>query len=271
MKGAETRRQEIIEEYIGTTGKRVFLVEGENDRNVFSEMAEKKFENEFEQNWIIAPAGGKNLVVGILSKEPDWLGLVDRDEWTEETIAQKQNELPNLNILPRFCLENYIIEPSDIWNALPEIQKNKISGGIEQLKSEILADHEKWLRHGVLRTLIQPLWDGLIARGFQNALLDFENAQDDGEIKEILKKWHSFLNPDDIFNKFQEKLEQVREASDFEQISLWIDGKTFFASHVHKVLNNLLGQTSEAERKKQIFKGLLPDDLEFLWEKFNLQ
>jgi len=113
--------------------------------------------------------------------------------------------------------------------------------------------------------------DGLIAHGFQNALLDFKNAQDDTQIRDILRKWHIFLNPDDIFNKFQGKLELVSTISFLEQIHLWIDGKTFFTSHVHEVLNRLLGQVSENERKKQIFNGLtLPDDLEFLWEKFGL-
>ncbi len=41
-------------------------------------------------------------------------------------------------------------------------------------------------------------------------------------------------------------------------------------SHVHDVLNRLLGQQSEDERKKQLFRGMtLPGDLEFLWEKFD--
>ncbi len=47
IKGVEKRRQEIID-YIGRTGKQVFLVEGEDDKNAFSEMLEKRFGNEFE-------------------------------------------------------------------------------------------------------------------------------------------------------------------------------------------------------------------------------
>ncbi|MDM8521792.1 hypothetical protein QUF80_00310 [Desulfococcaceae bacterium HSG8] len=271
VKGAETRRQEIIDQYIGGTGKRVFLVEGEDDKNAFSEMLEKKFGNEFENKWAVAPAGGKTLVLGILAKEPGWIGMVDRDEWAEDTINEKKAEYPNLNILPRFCLENYLIEPVEIWGALPEIQKNKIRGGFEQLRTEILTDREKWVRHGVLRTIINPLWDGLIARGFQGDLLDFDNAQDDNNIKNTLRKWHDFLNPDMLFQTFEEKSDMVRKKSVFEQISLWIDGKEFFTSHVHNVLNRLLGQKSEDERKKLLFRGrTLPDDLDFLWKEFRM-
>ncbi|MCP4346024.1 MAG: DUF4435 domain-containing protein [Desulfobacterales bacterium] len=271
IKGAETKRQEIIDQYIGRTGKRVFLVEGEDDKNAFSEMLEKKFGNDFETKWVVAPAGGKLLVLGVLAKEPDWIGIVDRDEWDKDTINEKIAEYPNLSILPRFCLENYLIEPTEIWSALPEIQKNRINGGFKQLSSEILADRKKWVRHGVLRTIINPLWDGLIARGFQIDLLDFNNAQNDDRIKDTLRKWHDFLNPDMLFQRFEEKLDQVRIKPLFEQISQWIDGKEFFTSHMHDVLNRLLGQQSEDERKKQLFRGItLPDDLEFLWEKFQI-
>ncbi len=115
VKGAETKRREIIEELVGETEKSVFLVEGE---------------------------------------------------------SKITGEVVNLNILPRFCLENYLVEPTELWDALPANQRDKIDGGFEQLSGEILVDLDKWIRHGALRTLITPLWDGLIARCFQGDLLD---------------------------------------------------------------------------------------------------
>ena len=247
------------------------MVEGESDRDAFGLMLEKKFGVEYEKKWAVAPAGGKALVIAILEKEPDWLGLIDRDEWVEATINEKKAQHPNMNILPRFCLENYLVEPHEIWAALPGPQMNKIPGGFEQLESEIMENRKSWVRHGVLRTVINPLWDGLIARGFHSELLDFDNAQDDVKIKKALKKWHDFLDPEGLFRKFKKSLEDVARKSPFEQITLWTDGKEFFKSHVCSVLNRHLGQESAEERQKQIFRGLpLPDDLGFIWEKFGI-
>ncbi len=60
VKAAETRRQEIVDQqHIGGTGKRVFLAEGEDDKDAFSKMPERRFGNEFEKTWAVAPAGGK--------------------------------------------------------------------------------------------------------------------------------------------------------------------------------------------------------------------
>ncbi len=271
VKGAETKRREIIEEFVGKTGKRVFLVEGESDRDAFSEMLEKKLGSELEKKWLVAPAGGKRMVIGILSRQPDWIGLVDRDEWTMETISQITRDVSNLHILPRFCLENYVVEPGELWRALPKNQRDKIDGGLERLRKEILVDLGKWIRHGVLRTVITPLWDGLIARGFQGELLDFENAQDDEKIKGKLEEWHHFLRPDVIFGKFKERLHEVREKPPFEQITRWVDGKEFFRVRVYKALNRLLGQQSEKAVIRQLFSRIdPPEDLDSLWGKFEL-
>lgn len=271
IKGVDKRRRKIHDEVIGATGRRVFLVEGERDRDAFSQMLEKKFGHEFERRWAVAWAGSKELVIGILAKEPNWIGLVDRDDWMEETISAKLKEFPNLNVLPRFCLENYLIEPSELWNALPDVQKRKIPGGVTQFKAQINVDQSKWVRHGVLRTVINPLWDVLIARGFQRDLLSFENAQDDTKIQATLQKWSDLLNPEKLFEEFDKRLKLAGEKSSFEQITLWIDGKECFKSHVHQVLNRFLGQQRVDERIKNLFNGIqFPADLEFLWEKFGL-
>ncbi len=272
MKGAEKRRQEIVEKYVGNTGKRVFVVEGESDQDAFNVLAEKRFREEFVKKWVIVPARGKPLVLGLLEKEPDWIGLVDKDEWTQDTIDEKKGMLPNLSVLPRFCLENYLIAPSEIWQALPEIQKSKIPGGLEQLQTQFLQDVEKWIRHGVLRTVIAPLVDGLFALGFHSDLLNFDNSQDDEKIREILEKWHDFLDPDTLVKTFEERLDQVREKPVSEQLSRWIYGKAFFNTHVYNVLNQLLGYEHKEDRINDLFNGMaLPEDLEPLWEKFGLQ
>jgi len=87
-------------------------------------MLDKKFGSEWEKQWAVAPTGGKMILLGVLAKEPEWIGLVDRDEWTEDTIEKKKAELPTLHILPRFCLENYLIQPTEIWSSCRKSKKS---------------------------------------------------------------------------------------------------------------------------------------------------
>ncbi len=268
VKGAEKRRNEILEKDIGQSGKRVFLVEGEDDVEAYRLLLTKKFGGDFEKKWAITYAGGKELVTGILEKEPSWLGLVDRDEWTSETIREKRRELDNLEVLPRFCLESYLIYPAELWEVLPKAQQNKIDGGQKRLEDDILAEKDKWLRHGVLWSVANPLWGELRERGFKEALLKFDTAQNDHEILSKLEEWHDVLDPDKRNEEFHKLLEKAKTESVFEQITLRIHGKMFFKEHVNNILNRLIKQVKASVRKKGIFKELkLPDDLEPLCRK----
>ncbi|MEA3340596.1 MAG: hypothetical protein U9R15_11570, partial [Chloroflexota bacterium] len=179
-------------------------------------------------------------------------------------------KLSNLLVLPRFCLENYLIVPDELWAAFPTTRQDRITGGLAQLRTELLVEKDKWIRHGVLWSVINPLWSGLRALGFKEALLDVTVAQDDNEIKRTLDEWHDYLEPQNIFDEFQRRLANVRQKSEFEQLSLWVHGKNFFRSHVHQVLNRLLDQSSIQDRRMNIFKALEPNDLEPVWGKMGL-
>jgi len=120
MKGWERRRDEIRETQVEETGKRVILVEGTDDVGVYGILMDRRFGSDFEKNWVVTYAGNKKIILDILSEENTWLGLIDRDEWTEDVIIEKQNQLPNLVVLPRFCMESYLIEPEELWKAFPE-------------------------------------------------------------------------------------------------------------------------------------------------------
>lgn len=271
MKGWRKRRDEIKETQVEETGKRVILVEGTDDVSIYGILMDRKFGSGFESNWVVTHAGNKKIILDILSEENTWLGLIDRDEWSEDVILEKQDQLQNLVVLPRFCMESYLIEPDELWNALPENQRNKIAGGPEQLRGELLIEKDKWLRHGVLWSIINPLWQGLRSLGFKEALLDFDNAQDDERIQVQLEQWHNFLDPNQIYTRFKDRLRDVAERDETEQITRWVHGKMFFETHVNQVLNRLLGQRSPQDRKRDIFQTReLPEDLTSLWERIEL-
>jgi hypothetical protein len=270
--GAKKRLQKIRETEIGNTGKKVLLVEGEDDVNAYRTLLTRQFPR-WEDKWIVTHANGKQKVIDILkaSNEPTWLGLIDHDEWKEERILQEQEALPNLLILPRFCLENYLICPDELWEALPANQQAKIPEGLSQLKTQILKDKNQWVRHGVLWSIINPLWDGIVELGFKDALLDFDNAQDDQKIKDTLKRWHDFFEPEKILVLFQERLSEVMAKNEAEQLKRWIHGKKFYREHVHQTLNQFLGQEDAEARKTKIFKSCpLPNDLDFVYQRMRL-
>jgi hypothetical protein len=264
------RHKEIKEELIGRTGKRALLLEGRSDVDFFRILLKRRLDH-WETEWELADCGNKTKVLNILAEETDWLGVVDRDEWTEAVLAEKRAEIPNLFVLPRFCIESYAVDPEELWPAIPPALRDRVSDGREGLRREILSDIERWLRHGVLWSEINPLWSGLRSLGFKEKLLGFDVAQDDAQILETLKEWHDHLDPDRIFGIFSEKMERVANLSPTEQLHRWVHGKHFFHEHVHPVLNRFLGQTDSSKRLNEIFGSRdIPDDLETFWDRIRV-
>lgn len=269
-KGVETRIKEIKEQQIGATRKVALIVEGVNDVSFYSEMLTKRNPN-WESKFCVAEVGGKKNVIGILTKETGWFGIVDRDEWSDEVLTERQTAHPTLWISPRFCVENYLSVPHELWAAFPGKQREKIVEGKDKLRETLLNNLDRWVAHGVLWSVINPLWDGLRSRGFKEDLLSPTVALDNDLIKEKLQQWHQFLDPEQIMARYEYTLTQVCKLSQDEQLKRWIHGKSFYTAVVNPALNTLLGQKSEQERRSSIIRTLpLPDDLSALWYRLEL-
>jgi hypothetical protein len=263
--------RDIKEQLIAGSEKNILIVEGSDDVVAFRLFLDK-ISNQWENHWVVTDAGSKDNVLEILQCEPGWIGVVDRDDWKDNVIVHKQQELPNLWVLPRFCLENYLILPDELWLALPEVQQGKVNGGKAELKDKILDDINKWIRHGVLWSVINPLWHGVRSLGFNQALLNPDISFDDEAIKSLLIEWHDYLEPEDIYQKFINKYHEVSELPESEQFKKWIHGKAFYQTVVNNILNELLGQKSSKQRKISILRTLpAPDDLIPLWQKMGIQ
>jgi hypothetical protein len=269
-KGIAKQIKEIKEEQIGATSKIALIVEGPDDKDAY-ELFFKKRNPGWETRYVIVSAGGKKTVLEILKREQNWFGIVDRDEWGDDMLNQIQASHPNLWITPRFCLENYLIVPEELWSAFPPRQQDKIPEGISKFSESLLNDLDKWVAHGVLWSEINPLWEGLRARGFKEDLLSPEVALDEKRIREKLNEWHAFLHPEQIMERFKTKLETVQALSQDQQIKRWVHGKSFYSNVVNPALNLLLGQKAENERRSSIIRTLpFPEDLLELWEKLGL-
>ena len=258
-------RDQIRERYIGAQDKRLLLVEGSDDVTAYNILLHR-FIPDWEQRWSIVAAGNKPRLLKLLPLEPDWLGLVDRDEWDQAAIDEHISALPNLLVLPRFCLENYLINPAELWRALPPGRQADIEGGEATFREAIANELPQYRRHGALWKVVTPLWSGLRALGFKEAPASAESlttAQDDAEIRRILDDWDVFLDPDRIFIDFQSELAAVEQASLEDQYCQWVHGKVYWENVVNPAMNRLLGQMAEVDRRKKILRKLpRPDDFQ---------
>ncbi|MFS3858140.1 DUF4435 domain-containing protein [Proteus mirabilis] len=256
----------IKEQQIGSSTKKVLLVEGSDDELAFGAFLRKKFPS-WEQYWVIASTGKKQNVLDILAQEQDWLGIVDRDEWDNAKIEEKQEQLPNLFILPRFCIENYLVLPDEIWSALPENKKNSIENGCETLRKDIETQLENWRNHAAVWAIINPLWEGLRSLGFKESLLELNTSNDTVKIEQILQKWHQYLEPSQLLEKLKDKKQEINACTVDQQLKQYIHGKHFFKNVVYPVLISHIGNIKEKELKKQLFNSQpIPEDLDFLWQ-----
>lgn len=251
--------------------KKIIVVEGETDIESFEKILKKKFKErgrKFEDSYFLAEVGGKGMVLRALKKEPDWIGIIDRDTWTDDRIAREKKKNPNLIVLERYSIENYMIIPHEVWYAIPGEFKIVENGGFEEFKKEILKNLQKWIRHGVLWHITEPLFYGIQEEGFHYELLeDVEKTVTDEKIRKVLKKWHDFLSPDDILERFNRKLEAVKPLSNEEKLKQWIVGKEFFNNVVYPYFNKTFGQRSTREYRKIIWENLpIPEDFNFMWD-----
>jgi hypothetical protein len=252
-------------------GKKVIVVEGLSDGKAFESIFERKFKEigkDFGKIYYLVDVGGKAMVLKALKKEPDWIGIIDRDTWDDDTIARAKKKNPNLMVLERYSIENYMIIPHEMWMAIPGAFKVPVNGGFEEFKMEILKDLQKWLRHGVLWHITEPLFYGLQEEGFHYELLeDVEKTITDEKIRKVLKKWHDFLSPDDILKRFNRKLDEVKPLSNEEKLKRWLVGKEFFNNVVYPYFNKTFGQKSIKEYRKIIWENLpIPEDFNLMWD-----
>ncbi len=108
-------------------GKRILLVEGQNDKLVYEAWLKKlAYPNLYTNKIIIEEAGGKPAVLAVLvwfrdhGGNPGHLfGLVDRDEWDATSIATQTAALPQLRVVAgRDGLESYFADPDELEPSL---------------------------------------------------------------------------------------------------------------------------------------------------------
>lgn len=262
--------KKIREGNIGATNRRILLVEGADDKQALEALLDR-VNPDWAQTWAVAHAGNKNQVLSIAKKEPAWLALVDKDEWSANQIGEAQAEFANLHVLPRFCIESYLVDPAELWQALGPQQQGRIANGYQGLADLLLVDLDQWKQHAARWQVINPLWTKLRALGFKEDILRTKNFPDHTELVATLEKWDSLIDAPSILGAIETALTNINLQPEADFLHHDLYAKNFFPEVVCAGLNQLLGQRSQAQLRKDLFTRLpLPLDLKPLWQKMEL-
>lgn len=263
MSGFDDAYRAMREEAAAARNKRVLLVEGRGDVDFLTYMLDKQPLRSagFYSRFAIGAAGGKDNVLRMLEREPEWLGLVDRDAWSARTRDAYEGKLRNLYFLPRYCIENYLIDV----NILEEIFGSRGCGQeLSQALRTIRAQIPGAVRHGSLWRAVQPLYDELMGLGFNGALLRFD-VPSDSEIFEVLKSWDRLLDARRIYADYRAFEEKGSAMPVDEALRVWIHGKVFWRKSVAPALQEALGGMGEERLQRIIYRAMpLPTDVELL-------
>ncbi len=244
----------ILREAAATPNKRVLLVEGTGDVSFLTQMLDKpplRDENIFA-DWVITPAGGKDAVLRLLKERPGLHAMVDRDAWNDQECTNMERMHRNLHILPRFCIENYLICPEELSQALP---------GFAQLEPVIERDIPQAVRHGCLWRAAQPLYEELLQAGFNRALLRYP-PPDEEETRSLLAGWQHLLSPENVHQRMEEHFRQVKGASQQTLLRRYVHGKVFWRGCVENLAARFFPGRKSEELKREVYRRLtLPMDL----------
>lgn len=265
MSGFDDAYRAMREEAAAARNKRVLLVEGRGDVDFLTYMLDKQPLRSagFYSRFAIGAAGGKDNVLRMLEREPEWLGIVDRDAWSARTRDAYEGKLRNLYFLPRYCIENYLIDV----NILEEIfdshgcgHERELSAALKGIRGQIPGA----VRHGSLWRAVQPLYDELMRLGFNGALLRFD-VPSDSEIFEVLRSWDRLLDAQRIYEDYRAFEEKGSAMPQDEALRVWIHGKVFWRKSVAPALQEALGGVGEERLQRMIYRAMpLPADVELL-------
>ena len=236
-------------------GLPVLLVEGNEDVTLLGHFL-LQLVPDWQQRLCLTAAGSKDPVVsGVAVHRPAWVGIVDRDEWSEADVDTALRRTPRLHVLPRFCVESYLRDPEELWDALPVIQRARVDNNPQVLTAEIDAHLQDWVAHGAMWRVLRQL--------YKDTRLPFDledhPVTDDETIRRILTVWNSRLAPDTVLAQYHEELARARSMATAQQLRSYIHGKKFYRRVVVQVLDRLFsGKGADDWQQKLRDAPLLP-------------
>jgi hypothetical protein len=231
-----------IEDLAG--GRSVLLVEGPDDDVILS-----YFLGNHRPGWnlrlFIGQAGGKPEVIRGLKHRPQWIGVVDRDVWSQAEMDEAHRGTPRLRVLPRFCIESYFCVPEELWPALPPSHRSVVEDDIDRLKQPILDALPDWVAHGAMYRVLRVRAAGVRSRDVFPHALQASPVTDEDEIRKILETWHRYLDPESILVEYRAERQNGLSLPVNEQLTRYVVAKKFFEQVVVPTLDDLFGATDK--------------------------
>jgi hypothetical protein len=246
-------------------GKPVVLVEGQDDVVLLGHFFSQRAPDWVQRLHLAEARGKKRVVQGITVHCPDWIGIIDWDEWASLDVQDALKKTDRLKVLPRFCIESYFCVPEELWEALPLPQRQRVGDDITKLSRLILSALPDWVAHGamwrVLRARRRGLFSGL---GFP-AELENRPVTDEAEIRAILQTWYDYLKPDDILNAYRAELQAARvNHSEEQQLKIYVHGKKFFDQVVVQHLDQLFSGKGRGDWLQRFRNGPIQPPLDLV-------
>lgn len=249
-----------VQEAEATPGKQVVVVEGTGDIAFLTHVLDKppfRQRNIFA-DFVLLDAGGKDAVLKILGARPHFKAIVDRDTWSDAECKKLQRKYPGLYILPRYCIENFIVCPDELEQALPNFKEEAAA---------IAAEVPNAIRHACLWRAARPMYNELMELGFNKALMAYP-PPDEAEMRRLVTSWQNLLSVDSIQSAMDEAIEESAHCSSDELLRTFCHGKAFFKGVVASyVKDRFPGETTEGLKRKLYRRIPLAEDLKALLEE----
>ena len=264
-----SRYQVLKESVIGNTGVRLLLVEGIDDVAFFTNLFERLYAIDFlaENNTVLIDAGSKRNIITFLKEEPTWLGIIDRDEWRNIDLLRENH--PNLHILPRFCVENYLCNPNELSVTLSSISPLGLTDDDSQaICNAILIHLPMYLKHAALWHTLFPMREQLLTELEFVEFFDNPVFPGDETIEERFRSWSDLIDHNRIMETYRSCIATFSSSGLADQYNIYIHGKRFWERILYIILREPFKKLNhgkyikEAQLKIRLFQHMfLPDDI----------
>ncbi|MBI3944222.1 MAG: DUF4435 domain-containing protein [Chloroflexi bacterium] len=243
-------------------------VEGPDDETILSHwFPELKF----------VKAGGKDEVHKKVANDPNSFGLIDRDFADDNMVEASRIPNSRLLILRRYTIENYLLEPAIIAEALQAIKSSPESDVVQRWLNQVHYQREvvRWAGELSLYAAANSIvseWRNSIQYDRQLSFLSYFGSPPVSRV-EILRSLHerlSALTPiHQVENELDRRYERMfADTENWNDLHKWISGKVLLENYCFHQIPGFMNLGQKRLRDLLIESGVkhIPAELQELAE-----
>jgi hypothetical protein len=232
----------IIQSLLGASpAKRVLLVEGPNDKAIYSAWLKKlAYPNQFTARVIVEAVEGKRAILVALEWFRDHggnpghlFGLVDRDEWDAATIVAQTAAVPQLRVVVgRDSLESYFADPDELEPSL-QAEDGAYAAQLPAFRKHLENALLVRVLHWALFTTTERLKERMNAAFYPGAFHATIPVPADTDIQRRFQTWAGLVAHPQLFNEFDGMRAQALGATPATKFRSHVCAKLFFDDVVY--------------------------------------